>query len=88
MPPKKDTKGKKKALRGMMDVFKDASRKKSALGVYLLNEIQKEHVKAKDIHKKLVDWEYRAVRLQDVTWLLKNYKSLEGIQAAVLEKGY
>ena len=87
MPPKTGRTSRKKE-RDIMDVFKDATKKKSALGAYLLKELEKEHVKAEDIYKKLQGMEYKAVRVQDVRWLLRNYKDMAEIQTAVTEKGY
>jgi hypothetical protein len=88
MPAKTSKTNKKKGHRDMMDVLRDASRTKSALGVYLLGELQKPKFKATDIYQKLKDMGYEAVRYRDVTWFLKNYKKMDHVKNLVLDKGY
>ncbi len=79
---------KKKRERDIMDVFKDATKKRSALGSFLLNELQREHVNAERIYSKLQEMDYKAVRRQDVAWLLRNYKNFGELQSVVMDKGY
>lgn len=83
---KKTTKG-IRTKRDMIEFFVDASKKKSNLGPDFLQEL-KNGVKAKDLHQKLVDWGYPGVRLEDVTRLLKMYRTSNNARNLVLEKGY
>lgn len=88
MPPKqKPTKG-KKAKRDIFDFFADASKKRSAIGLRFLNEMDRKGVKAEDIYNLLKDWGYEGVRLDQVTTMFKLYKKKLDFKNAAMTTGY
>jgi hypothetical protein len=88
MSPKTSKTKKKGGDRDLMHLLRDATRTRSALGVYLLNEVQKPKVKTKEIYGKLQEMGYEAVRYRDLAWLLKNYKKIDHVKRLVLDRGY
>jgi propanediol dehydratase large subunit len=80
MPPKKTTTEKKKARGDIFDFFVDASRQNSTVGMEFLEELNKKGMKAIDVYKLLTGWGYDDVRLEDVTKLLKIYRTKGGVE--------
>jgi hypothetical protein len=88
MPAKKGKTGKPKAKKDMMDFFKDASRPRSTVGPKFLQVIGKRGLKTKDLYEQMVDWGYDGVCLEDVTKLLKIYKSSDRLKNFVTDTAY
>ncbi len=72
----------------MMDFFKDASREHSTVGPKFLAQVNKKGLKAKELHELMVGWGYGAVSLEEVTKLLKIYKSSDRLQGFVTDTAY
>jgi len=83
--PSKKTKTEK---RDFVAFVIDASKKGSVLGPAIIAELNKEGVKAKDLHQLLINWGYVDVHLADLTKLVNIFKGSGRIKDAMLETGY
>ncbi|MFH0997209.1 MAG: hypothetical protein V1844_17195 [Pseudomonadota bacterium] len=88
MPEKKQTTKKQKVKRDMMDFIEAASHDDSTVGMHFLDELNKDDVSAKDLHRLIVGWGFDGVRLKDLTRLLEIFKTKDRAKNAMLETGY
>ena len=85
---KKQKTKKQKAKRDLLDLIGDACRDDSTVGMHFLEELNKTGSTARYLYNLLVDWGYDGVSLEQLTRLLKIFKTKSRAKRALLETGY
>jgi hypothetical protein len=75
MPPQKTTTAKKKSKGNVFDFITDATKKGSTVGTQFHQVLNKKGAKAEDLYNVLIGLGYNDVRLEDVTKLLKLFRT-------------
>ena len=88
MATKKVEPKKQKAERDVLDLIGDACRDDSTVGMHFLGELNKDGANAEELRQLLVDWGYEGVSLDQVSRLLKIFKTTSRAKKALLETGY